>query len=69
VLRAAAAAALMVGAGSGAAFAQTSTGHWEWKSVPNFGPRAPFQAPKRVWIADPHPTADCDCMKMRSQAG
>ncbi|MES2290916.1 MAG: hypothetical protein V4530_14370 [Pseudomonadota bacterium] len=38
------------------AFAQASAtsssqGHYEWRAAPQFGPRAPLQAPKRVWIS------------------
>jgi hypothetical protein len=53
------------------AFAQGSAagqaqGHYEWQRAPQSGPRAPLQAPRRVWI--PHATqvaaCDCDMMKM-----
>lgn len=26
------------------------TGHWVWRARPQYGPRAPFQAPERVWL-------------------
>lgn len=44
------------------------SGHYEWKSVPQYGPRAPLQAPKRVWVPDTAQAANCDCdmMKMSS---
>ena len=27
-------------------------GHWVWRSVAQPGPRAPAQAPQRVWVPD-----------------
>lgn len=62
--RAALAAALMTGAGSGTAFAQAASGHWAWKTAPQAGPRAPFPAPKRIWVVDA--VADRDCATMRA---
>ena len=54
------------------AFAQgeASQGHYEWQQTPQYGPRAPLQAPKRVWVPDAPQMADCNCdmMKMSSAA-
>jgi hypothetical protein len=43
-------------------------GHYEWQRAPQSGPRAPLQAPRRVWIPDATQVASCDCdmMKMSS---
>lgn len=33
-------------------------GHYEWRTIPQFGPRATGPAQKRVWVPDA-PAADC----------
>ena len=43
-------------------------GHWEWKSVPQYGPRATGAAQKRVWVADRAQMANCDCDMMKMSA-
>jgi hypothetical protein len=55
------------------AFAQgdatsTGQGHYEWRQAPNYGPRAPLQGARRVWVPDAKQMASCDCdmMKMSS---
>ena len=30
--------------------AAPAAGHWEWQAPPNYGPRGPLRAPKRVWV-------------------
>jgi len=74
-IRAAAmAAALASSASAVPAFADTTpssqTGHFEWRTQPSYGPRAPMRAPVRVWVAAAKPmAAGCDCPMMRgSQA-
>ena len=49
---------------------QTSApqGHWEWKSVPQYGPRATGPAQKRVWVADSAQMANCACDMMKTGA-
>lgn len=70
-IRAAAmAAALASSASAYPAFADTTpspqTGHFEWRTQPSYGPRAPTRAPVRVWVGDPRPmAAGCDCPMMR----
>lgn len=52
---AAALAALSTLALSTTAFAadtQPSHGHYEWRQAPQFGPRAPLAAPRRIWVSD-----------------
>lgn len=56
-----------------AAFAGTpntnqQSGHYEWQSVPQYGPRAPLAAQRRVWVPATEQAANCDCnmMKMSS---
>src|SRR3546814_10992236 len=65
ILFGAAVAALSLGLGSTPAFAQAdaspSGGHYEWREVPQFGPRATGPARKRVWVADHAQMANCDC--------
>lgn len=54
------------------AFAQDGAsrtgGHYEWRSAPQYGPRAPMQAPKRVWVPDHAQMANCKCDMMKMSA-
>lgn len=54
------------------AFAQGETssrqGHYEWRSVPQYGPRAPLQTQRRVWVADASQMATCACDMMKKSA-
>ena len=43
-------------------------GHWEWQSVPQYGPRATGPAQKRVWVPDNAQMANCDCDMMKMSA-
>lgn len=58
---AAAFAALTAGS---SAIAQT--GHWEWRSAPQYGPSKTNLPPRRlkVWVKDEMASADCDCAMM-----
>ena len=38
-------------------------GHYEWAVPRQFGPRAPVQAPQRVWVPDASHMTSCDCGK------
>ncbi len=29
-----------------------SSGHYEWRPAPQFGPRAPLRAPVHIWVSD-----------------
>lgn len=40
------------------------SGHYEWREVPQFGPRAGAPARKQVWIPHHAQMADCGMMKM-----
>ena len=70
-LRAAAmAAALASSASAIPAFADTTsasqTRHFEWRTQPSYGPRAPTRAPVCVWVDGDRPmAAGCDCPMMR----
>ena len=44
------------------------SGHYEWKSVPQYGPRATGPAQRRVWVPDATQVASCDMIKMSSTA-
>lgn len=75
VFRTAALAALMFGVASTTAAAQSSPGagagadgHYEWRLAPQFGPRTPPRAPKRVWVPDNPRLPDRDCGMMRSRS-
>ncbi|MDD3799419.1 MAG: hypothetical protein PHE36_09610 [Novosphingobium sp.] len=72
VLFGAAVAALSLGLGATPAFAEAdaspSGGHYEWREVPQFGPRATGPARKRVWVADNAQMANCDCEMMKMSA-
>jgi len=53
------------------AFAQdsaASSGHYEWRAVPQYGPRAPLQTSKRVWVPDHAQMANCNCDMMKMSA-
>ncbi len=36
-------------------------GHWEWKTPPSYGPRAPLPVSHRVWVPDQRDQAAGDC--------
>ncbi|AOH87116.1 hypothetical protein AWL63_23360 (plasmid) [Sphingomonas panacis] len=61
VVAAVAAAFSFAGAAS-AAPADGSTGHYEWRQAPSYGPRAPLAAPRRVWVAGSMAQTDCPMM-------
>jgi hypothetical protein len=44
------------------------SGHYEWRQSPNYGPRAPFTGPRRVWVPDAPKMANCDCDMMKMSA-
>jgi hypothetical protein len=44
---------------------QLASGHYEWREVPHFGPRAAGPMRKRFWVPDT-PTASCDCPIMKA---
>jgi hypothetical protein len=72
ILFGAAVAALSLGLGSTETYAQPakspSGGHYEWREVPQFGPRATGPAHKRVWVPDNAQMASCDCDMMKMHA-
>lgn len=47
---------------------QKGSGHYEWREVPQFGPRATGPARKRVWVPDSRQMANCDCDMMKMSA-
>lgn len=47
---------------------QSNSGHFEWRSIQQVGPRAPATAQHRVWVADGQQVADCDCDMMKMTA-
>jgi hypothetical protein len=57
-----------VAAFAGQAAHSQQSGHYEWKSVPQYGPRVTGQAQRRVWVPNTTQVASCDCdmMKMSS---
>ena len=46
---------------------QSGSGHYEWRSVPQFGPRAMGPTRQRVWVPDAK-MANCDCDMMKMSA-
>ena len=44
------------------------SGRYEWRQVPQVGPRATGPALKRVWVPAHAQMADCDCDMMRMSA-
>lgn len=70
---AALAAALSTLAVGSPAFAQDAPaagarGHYEWRSVPQFGPRAIGPSRVRVWVPEQAQVASCDCAMMQASA-
>lgn len=51
------------------AFAQgdaAGTGrHYEWRQTPQYGPRAPIQSARRIWVPDAAQVASCNCDMMK----
>lgn len=45
----------------------SGSGHYEWRQVPQFGPRATGPTQKRVWVPDAQ-MADCHCDMMKAAA-
>lgn len=43
-------------------------GHWEWRSAPQYGPRAIGPSQKRVWVPDQTQMANCHCDMMAMRA-
>jgi hypothetical protein len=48
--------------------ARTARGHYEWYQAPPYGPQAPAQAPRRIWVPDGAQVASCDCGMMNRAA-
>lgn len=70
---AAIAVALSTFAVASPAFAQdapaaSGRGHYEWRSVPQYGPRATGPARVRVWVPAAGDMASCDCAMMQASA-
>ena len=70
---AAIAVALSTFAAASPAFAQdapaaSARGHYEWRSVPQYGPRATGPARVRVWVPAAGDMASCDCAMMQANA-
>jgi len=55
-------------AASAAAPQDSSSGRYEWRSAPQYGPRAPLHAPQRVLVPRDAERAACDCPMMRTSA-
>ena len=45
-----------------------ASGHYEWREVPQYGPRSTGPARKRVWVPDHAQMANCNCDKMKMSA-
>jgi len=48
--------------------AAPKSGHYEWRSVPQFGPRAIGPSRVRVWVPAHDQMASCDCAMMQGSA-
>ncbi len=48
--------------------AARARGHYEWRSVPQYGPRATGPARVRVWVPEAREMASCDCTMMQPRA-
>lgn len=58
-----------------AAASPNTSGHWEWRVPPGFGPNKSVPIARRVWVADIAATTTatatamgCDCAMMRGDA-
>lgn len=47
---------------------QAGSGHYEWRSVPQYGPKATGPSRQRVWVPDNTQMANCDCDMMKMSA-
>ena len=48
---------------------QDGSGHYEWRPLPQFGPRTTGPAQKRVWVSDKEEQqANCECAMMKMSA-
>jgi hypothetical protein len=47
---------------------RTPQGHWEWRSAPQYGPRATGPARVRIWVPESRDIASCDCAMMQASA-
>ena len=67
-------AAALAGCGAGStdraqdAPAASARGHYEWRSLPQYGPRATGPARVRVWVPAAGQMASCDCAMMQASA-
>lgn len=46
----------------------TPQGHWEWRSAPQYGPRATGPARVRIWVPQSRDMASCDCVMVQPSA-
>ncbi len=47
----------------------TAAGHWEWKTLPTFGPKSIGPSRIRVWVKGAETSmANCDCDMMKMSA-
>jgi hypothetical protein len=60
--------AIAVSAPAFAQDAQPGSGHYEWRSTPSFGPRAPTAVRTRIWVPDAMQQATRDCAMMHGAA-
>lgn len=68
VLAAATIAAAVSPAVTASAPATSPQGHYEWSVPRQFGPRAPLQASRRIWVPAKTQLASCDCAMMKTDA-
>jgi hypothetical protein len=68
VIIAVTASAFAIAPASAQGSASSGQGHYEWRSAPQYGPRAPLQAPRRVWVSDAAQMANCNCDMMKMSA-
>ena len=46
-----------------------AAGHWEWKTLPTFGPKSTRPSRIRVWVKGAETSmANCDCAMMKADA-
>lgn len=68
VLTLAAFAAAFAGVSAASAHDMT-TGHWEWRTTPSFGPKTTGPARVRVWVKGAETSmANCNCAMMKADA-
>lgn len=62
-----AAVAAAIATASVASAHETTAGHWEWQTLPSFGPKSTGPSRVRIWVKGAEISmANCDCAMMKA---